>query len=222
MIPPTQNEEFVAHMEDILELYHRPFDPECPLICMDEQPIQLIGETRIPIPATINHPEIIDYEYKRNGTANIFMFTEPLNSWRNATIRITKTKNDWALEIKELLDVYYPNVNKVILICDNYSTHTIGAFYATFSPEEASRLLKRLEIHYTPKHGSWLNIAECELSALTRQCLDRRMGDLETLEKEVNFWKVKRNDLQKGVDWQFTTDDARIKLKRLYPQIKAS
>ena len=222
MIPPTQNEEFVAHMEEILELYHRPFDPECPLICMDEQPIQLIGETRIPIPATINHPEIFDYEYKRNGTANIFMFTEPLNSWRNATVRINKTKNDWALEIKELLDVYYPNANKVILVCDNYSTHTMGAFYATFPPEEASRLLKRLEIHYTPKHGSWLNIAECELSALTRQCLDRRMGDLETLKREVNFWKVKRNELQKGVDWQFTTVDARIKLKRLYPQIKVS
>ena len=222
MIPPTQNEEFVAHMEEILELYHRPFDPECPLICMDEQPIQLIGETRIPIPATINHPEIIDYEYRRNGTANIFMFTEPLNSWRNATVRITKTKTDWALEIKELLNVYYPNANKVILVCDNYSTHTMGALYATFPPEEASRLLKRLEIHYTPKHGSWLNIAECELSALTRQCLDRRMGDLETLKREVNFWKVKRNELQKGVDWQFTTVDARIKLKRLYPQIKVS
>jgi hypothetical protein len=189
---------------------------------MDEQPIQLIGETRIPIPATINHPEIIDYEYKRNGTANIFVFTEPLNSWRNATVRITKTKNDWALEIKELLDVYYPNANKVILVCDNYSTHTMGALYATFPPEEASRLLKRLEIHYTPKHGSWLNIAECELSALTRQCLDRRMGDLETLEREVNFWEVKRNEMQKGVDWQFTTADARIKLKRLYPQIKMS
>lgn len=222
MIPPTQNEEFVAHMEEILELYHRPFDPECPLICMDEQPIQLIGETRIPIPATINHPEIIDYEYRRNGTANIFMFTEPLNSWRNATVRITKTKNDWALEIKELLDVFYPNAKKVILVCDNYSTHTMGAFYATFPPEEASRLLKRLEIHYTPKHGSWLNIAVCEFSALTRQCLDRRMGDLETLKREVNFWKVKRNELQKGVDWQFTTVDARIKLKRLYPQIKVS
>lgn len=222
MIPPTQNEEFVAHMEDILELYHRPYDPECPLICMDEQPIQLIGETRIPIPATINHPEIIDYEYRRNGTANIFMFTEPLNSWRNATVRITKTKNDWALEIKELLDVFYPNAKKVILVCDNYSTHTMGAFYATFPPEEASRLLKRLEIHYTPKHGSWLNIAVCEFSALTRQCLDRRMGDLETLKREVNFWKVKRNELQKGVDWQFTTVDARIKLKRLYPQIKVS
>lgn len=209
-------------MEDILELYHRPYDPECPLICMDEQPIQLIGETRIPIPATINHPEIIDYEYTRNGTANIFMFTEPLNSWRNATVRINKTKNDWALEIKELLDVYYPNANKVILVCDNYSTHTMGALYATFPPEEASRLLKRLEIHYTPKHGSWLNIAECELSALTRQCLDRRMGDLVTLEREVNFWKVKRNELQIGVNWQFTTGDARIKLKRLYPQIKMS
>lgn len=222
MIPPTQNEEFVAHMEDILEIYHRPYDPECPLICMDEQPIQLIGETRIPIPATINHPEIIDYEYKRNGTANIFMFTEPLNAWRNATVRITKTKNDWALEIKELLDVYYPNANKVILVCDNYSTHTMGALYATFPPEEASRLLKRLEIHYTPKHGSWLNIAECELSTLTRQCLDRRMGDIKTLEREVNFWKVKRNELQKGVDWQFATADARIKLKRLYPQIKMS
>lgn len=209
-------------MEDILDLYHRPYDPDFPLICMDEQPIQLIGETRIPIPATINHPEIIDYEYKRNGTANIFMFTEPLNSWRNATVRITKTKTDWALEIKELLNVYYPNANKVILVCDNYSTHTMGALYATFPPEEASRLLKRLEIHYTPKHGSWLNIAECELSALTRQCLDRRMGDLETLKREVNFWKVNRNTLQKGVDWQFTTADARIKLKRLYPQIKMS
>lgn len=222
VIPPHQNEEFVAHMEDIIEVYHRPYDPNFPLVCMDEQPIQFIGEVKIPIPATVNHPERIDYEYKRNGTANVFMFTEPLNSWRNASIRETKTKNDWASEIKNLLDNQYPDAKKVVLVCDNYSTHTIGAFYVTFPPEEAARLLNRLEIHYTPKHGSWLNIAECELSVLTRQCLGRRIEDMQALKSEVNHWQVRRNECQIGVDWQFSTSDARIRLKHLYPEIKMS
>jgi len=209
-------------MEDILELYHRPYDPNFPLICMDEQPVQLIGEVRKPIPATVNHPERFDYEYKRNGTANVFMFTEPLNGWRKVSIRENKTKIDWAYEIKDILDNQYSDAEKVILVCDNYGTHTIGALYAAFCPEEAYRLLKRLEIHYTPKHGSWLNIAECELSALTRQCLDRRLEDLDTLKRESKSWENQRNYSQKGVDWQFSTTEARTKLKRLYPQIKMS
>ena len=184
-------------MEDILELYHRPYDPNFPLICMDEQPVQLIGEVRTPIPATSNHPERFDYEYKRNGTADVFMFTEPLNGWRKVSIRENKTKIDWAYEIKDILDNHYADAEKVILVCDNYGTHTIGAFYAAFSPEEASRLLKRLEIHYTPKHGSWLNIAECELSALTRQCIDRRLENLDTLKRESKSWENQRNYSQK-------------------------
>jgi hypothetical protein len=206
-------------MEDILDVYHRPYNSRLPLVCMDEKPIQLLDEVHPSLSATPTHAERYDYEYKRNGTASIFMFTEPLNGWRKVKVREKRTKIDWATEIRELLEIDYPDAEKVTLVCDNLNTHTLGALYAAFKPEDAFRLLKRLEIHYTPKHGSWLNIAEIELSALTRQCLERRIKNLELLKFETKKWENNRNNNQKSVDWQFTTSDARIKLKRLYPQI---
>ena len=207
-------------MEDVLELYKRPYNPAIPVICMDEQPTQLIKETRMKIPVEPGKPERVDYEYERNGTAVNFMFTESLAGWRKVNVRERKTSIDWAYEIKELLDEDYPEVEKVILVCDNLNTHTIASLYEAFEPEEARRLAERLEIHYTPKHGSWLNVAEIELSVFTKQCLDRRIPDMATLQQEAKAWYRKRNANQKGVDWQFTTEDARVKLKRLYPQIQ--
>jgi len=207
-------------MEDVLELYKRPYNPAIPVICMDEQPTQLIKETRMKIPVEPGKPERVDYEYERNGTAVNFMFTEPLAGWRKVNVRERKTSIDWAYEIRDLLDEDYPEVEKVILVCDNLNTHTIASLYEAFEPEEARRLAERLEIHYTPKHGSWLNVAEIELSVFTKQCLDRRIPDMATLQQEAKAWYRKRNANQKGVDWQFTTEDARVKLKRLYPQIQ--
>ena len=208
------------HMEDVLEVYKRPLDPNFPVVCMDEQPTQLIQETRKTIPAKPGRPERVDYEYERNGTATNFLFTEPLAGWRKVNVRETKTKNDWAEEIKELLEVDYPDVATVILVCDNLNTHKLASLYEVFPPDEARRLVERLEIHYTPKHGSWLNIAETELSVFTRQCLDQRMPDLPTLRTRAAQWYSQRNTQQKTVDWQFTTEDARIKLKQLYPSIQ--
>lgn len=199
-------------MEDILEVYKLPYDPNCPVVCMDEQPTQLIKETRTPVRTETGEVHY-DYEYERNGTATNFMFTEPLGEWRKVNIREHKTATCWAQEIKELLDKDYPDAKKVILVCDNLNTHTPGSLYKAFTPSEARRLLNRLEIHYTPKHGSWLNVAEIELSILTRQCLDRRMPDIETLRREAKSWQSHRNANQKSINWQFTTDDARIKLK---------
>lgn len=222
MIPPEKNAEFVAHMEDVLEVYTRPLDPDYPVICMDEQPTQLIKETRKKIQTKPGCPERVDYEYERNGTATNFMFTEPLAGWRKINVRERKTRVDWAYEIKELLDVNYPSVKKVVLVCDNLNTHKPVSLYEAFEPKEARRLAERLEIHNTPKHGSWLNIAEIELSVFTRQCLDRRMPDKETLRTEAKHWYRQSNTKQKSVDWQFTTEDARIKLKRLYPQFQMS
>jgi len=219
-IPPSQSAEFVAQMEDVLELYCLPYNPAVPLVTTDEQPVQFIKETRNKIAATPGHPERIDYEYERNGTAAIFMFAEPLGSWRRVSVRKRRTSVDWAHEIKQMLDVDFPEAEKVILICDNLNTHKIASLYEAFEPHEARRLVKRLEIHHTPKHGSWLNIAEIELSVLTKQCLDRRIPDMETLQAETKAWEQDRNARQKGVNWQFTTQDARIKLKRLYPQIQ--
>ena len=220
MIPPKQDGEFVAAMEDVLEVYKRPYDSKRPVVCMDEQPMQLIKETRIPLPPEPGAPARFDYEYERNGTANNFMFTEPLGDWRRVSVRERKTKVDWAHEIKHLLDVERPEAEVVVLVADNLNTHTPGALYAAFAPEEARRLLERLEIHYTPKHGSWLNIAEIELSVLTKQCLARRMPDLGTLRHEVAAWQQTRNEARKSVVWQFTTEKARVKLKRLYPQFQ--
>jgi len=207
-------------MEDVLELYCLPYNPAVPLVATDEQPVQLIKETRNKIAAAPGHPERIDYEYERNGTAAIFMFTEPLGGWRRVSARERRTRVDWAHEIKHLLDVDFPRAEKVILVCDNLNTHTIASLYEAFEPYEARRLVKRLEIHHTPKHGSWLNIAEIELSVLTKQCLNRRIPDIEALHTETKAWEQDRNARQKGVNWQFTTQDARIKLKRLYPQIQ--
>jgi len=209
-------------MEDVLDLYCLPYDPEVPLVCMDEQPTQLIAETRPTLPQEPGKPERYDYEYERKGTAANFMFTEPLGGWRKVSVRERRTSIDWAQEIKELLDRDYPEAKKIRLVVDNLNTHKIASFYEAFEPEEARRLAKRLEIHYTPKHGSWLNIAEIELSVLTNQCLNNRyIADIQTLAKETKAWEKRRNFNQKGVDWQFTTADARIKLKRLYPQIQS-
>jgi len=209
-------------MEDVLEVYKRPFDPAYPVVNMDEQPTQLIQETRQQIAATPGNPERIDYEYERKGTAVNFMFTEALNGWRKVNVRERKTAVDWAQEIKELLEIDYPAAKKVVLVCDNLNTHKPASLYEAFEPAVARSLLERLEIHYTPKHGSWLNIAEIELSVLTKQCLDRRIADIETLHCETAQWARARNAGQKSVDWQFTTQDARIKLKRLYPQIEVA
>lgn len=221
VIPPEADGEFVANMEEVLETYEKAYDPQCPVVCMDEQPVQLIGETRVPIIATKNHPQRVDYEYERKGTASIFMFAEPLSGYRQATARPRRTKVDWALEVAQLLDTRYASCPTVTLVCDNLNTHTKGAFYEAFPPEQARAYIRRIQFVYTPKHGSWLNVAECELSCLTSQCLaDRRIGSLELLQSEIAAWSNRTNDKQRGVDWHFKIENARIKLKRLYPKIK--
>lgn len=220
VIPPEADAEFVANMENVLETYARPYDPARPVICMDEQPVQLVKETRRPIPGTKEHAKRVDYEYERNGTASIFMFCEPLAAWRQATARPQRTKSDWAQEVAALLDGRYADCERVTLVCDNLNTHTPGAFYEVFPPEQARGYVRRIEFCYTPKHGSWLNIAENELSSMTRQCLrDRRLGEIEELREEINFWSVDVTDAQRGVDWQMKIDDARCKLKSVYPKI---
>jgi hypothetical protein len=221
VIPPKCDAEFAANMEEVLETYEKPYDADCPVLCMDEQPVQLIKETRPPIAATKEHPLRVDYEYERAGTATIFMFTEPLSGWREATARQSKTKIDWAVEMARLLEGRYADCEKVILVSDNLNTHTKGAFYAAFDAERARPLVRRLDFRHTPKHGSWLNIAENELSSLTRQCVaGRRIGDLQTLQEEIAAWSKDVNGAQRGVDWQMTIDDARRKLKSIYPTIK--
>ena len=221
VIPPEADAEFAANMENVLEIYAKPYDPRHPVICMDEQPVQLIGETRVPIPATKEHPQRVDYEYERKGTASIFMFAEPLATFRQATARPQRTKADWAVEVAGLLDTRYADCKTVTLVSDNLNTHTKGAFYEAFPPEKAREYVRRLNFVHTPKHGSWLNVAECELSCLTSQCLaDRRIGELELLQYEIGTWSNKTNTKQRGVDWQFQVDDARMKLKKLYPKIK--
>ena len=218
VIPPEADAEFVAHMEKLLDTYEKAYDPEHPVICMDEQPVQLTKETRKEIKATKSRPKRVDYEYERNGTASIFMFAEPLSGFRQATARPHRTKQDWAIEVAALLDGRYSKCKTVTLVCDNLNIHTIGAFYEVFEPARARAIVSRIEFHYTPKHGSWLNIAEIELATLTKQCLNRRIPDQVTLASECAAWEQERNRDQKGVDWRFTTQDARIKLKRLYPQ----
>jgi hypothetical protein len=221
VIPPEADAEFVASMEDVLETYEKPYDPACPVLCMDEQPVQLLKETRTPIPATKEHGQRVDYEYERAGTANIFMFTEPLAGWREVAVRPTKTKIDWAIEMARVLEGRYAHCETVILVSDNLNTHTKGAFYEAFAPERARRLVRRIEFRHTPKHGSWLNIAENELSSLTRQCVDgRRFGDVETLREETAAWSCDVNSTQRGVNWQMKIDDARCKLIAVYPKIK--
>jgi hypothetical protein len=221
VIPPKADGEFVAHMEQVLETYEKPYNSACPVLCMDEQPVQLLKETRTPIPATAQHGRRVDYEYERAGTANIFMFTEPLAGWREVAVRETKTKVDWAIEMARLLEGRYSDSAHVTLVCDNLNTHTKGAFYEKFEPARARQLVRRIEFCYTPKHGSWLNIAENELSSLTRQCVaDRRFGDVQTLRTETTAWSSDVNNTQRGVDWQMKIDDARYKLTSVYPKIK--
>jgi len=218
-IPPKQNATFVACMEDVLSVYARDFNEEYPVVCMDEKPFQLLDERYEPIPMSKTNKKLkYDCEYERKGTCSIFMFTEPLAGWRNAFALPHRTRMDWASQMKWLLDEQYPNAKKVVLVMDNLNTHGKHSFYDTFPPEEAFRLSQRLEIHYTPKHGSWLNIAEIELSALTIQCLlGRRIPSIISLNEELSVWHTMRNSAQKGVDWHFTTSDSRTKLKRLYP-----
>jgi hypothetical protein len=221
VIPPKNDAEFVANMEDVLETYAKPYNLDYPVICMDEQPVQLIKETRQPRPATENYPRRVDYEYERNGTASIFMFTEPLSGWREAIARSHRTKVDWAIEMARLLEGRYAGCEKITLVCDNLNTHTKGAFYEAFDPEHARALVRRINFCYTPKHGSWLNIAENELSSMTRQCISgRRLGNMNTLQKEIGAWSSDVNDSQRGVDWQMKIGDARCKLKSIYPKIK--
>ena len=221
MIPPEHNAAFVACMEDILDLYQQPYDPEYPVVCMDEKPYQLLGETRPAIPMKEGKVRREDGEYVRNGTCSIFLFTEALSGWRHTDPQEHRTMVDWAHQIQYLLDHEYPDCRKIRLVMDNLNTHKISSLYEAFPPETARRLAKRLEIHHTPKHGSWLNIAEIELSAMTKHCLDRRIDRISTLQEELSAWETDRNSIQKGVDWQFTTPDARSKLKRLYPQFKS-
>ena len=221
MIPPRADAEFAAHMEAVLDAYARPYDGAWPVLCMDEQPTQLVRETRRPIAATKDRPRRVDYEYERAGTASIFLFCEPLAGWRRATARPRRTKADWALEVAGLMEGRYAGCERVTLVCDNLSTHTEGAFYQAFEPARARDLVRRIEFRRTPKHGSWLNVAESELSCMTRQCLKhRRIGDIETLRGEVAAWSARVNDAQRGVEWHMGIDDARRKLKSIYPQIK--
>ena len=217
-IPPIQNAAFVAAMEDILSVYRLPYDVEYPVICMDESSKQLIGEVRQSLSCKPGKTKKIDDEYVRYGVAQIIMEVEPLTGRRHVTVTERRTNQDWAKRIKAMLDERYPHAQKVRLIMDNLNTHTIGSLYETYPPEEAHRLASRLEVHYTPKHGSWLNIAEIELSALKGQCLDRRICDMEVLREEIRLWEESRNNQAKKVNWQFTTEDARIKLKHLYPK----
>ncbi len=220
VIPPDANAEYVACMEDVLETYVQLYNVAFPVVCMDEQPVQLTKETRKPIAATKEHPQRVDYEYERAGTACIFMFAEPLSGWRKVSSRPRRTKVDWALEMEELLHTRYADAEKVILVCDNLNTHTRGAFYEAFEAKKARELVQRIEFHYTPKHGSWLNIAENELSSMTRQCISgRRIESIEMLRAETSAWADSSNEKQRCVDWQFTIEKARVKLKTLYPNL---
>ncbi len=220
VIPPQANAEFAACMEDVLELYAQPYNAAFPVVCMDEQPVQLTKETRQPIVATRTHPRRVDYEYKRAGTACIFMFAEPLSGWRKVNARPRRTKVDWALEMEELLRTRYANAEKVMLVCDNLNTHTRGAFYEAFEAKKARELVRRIDFHNTPKHGSWLNIAENELSSMTRQAISgRRIESIEMLRGEISAWADSSNEKQRGVDWQFTVENARVKLRSLYPNL---
>jgi hypothetical protein len=204
-------------MEDVLEVYRRPYDPMRPLVCMDESTKQLLNEVRLPIPGKIGSPQRYDSEYRRNGVASLFLAFEPLSGWRRVQVTEQRTRRDWAHFIKDLLDERYPDCERVVLVMDNLNTHSGASLYETFAPTEALRLLRRLEIHYTPKHGSWLNMAEGEFSVLQTQCLDRRIGTPEVLKQEISAWQAQRNQEAIGANWKFTTEDARVKLRKLYP-----
>lgn len=208
-------------MEDVLEVYKRPYDPKRPLVCMDESSKQLLADTRTALPMEPGQLLRYDYEYVRQGVANLFIFFTPLENKRRIKITDHRCRTDWAEAMKELSDEDYPDAEKIVVVMDNLNTHSPISFYKTFPPEEARRLIERFEFHYTPKHGSWLNMAEIEFSVLGRQCLNRRIPNTEYLDREVHSWAKKRNEKSKTINWRFTTEDARIKLKRLYPQIEA-
>ena len=218
-IPPEADCEFVAAMEDVLEVYKRPTDPLRPLVCLDETSKQLIGEIRVPLPPRPGQPLRYDCEYVRHGTANLFLAFEPLSGWRDARVTDSRKRRDWAWFVKDLLDGRYRGARRVVLVMDQLNTHATASLYETFEPPEARRLAERLEIHYTPKHGSWLNMAEIELGVMTRQCLNARTEDKPTLAAQVRAWAKRRNRRHCRIDWRFTTADARVKLKRLYPSI---
>ena len=219
-IPPTADAEFVARMEDLLELYQRPYDARCPVVCMDELCKQLIAETRVPLPVREGHPARYDYEYERKGVCSLFLFVEPRRGWRKVLVRDRRTKVDWAVCVRVILNEVYPDAQCVRLVQDNLHTHTLASLYEAFLPEEARRLARRLELHYTPKHGSWLNMAETELSILHRQCLDRRLDDPAVVREEVGTWEAERNTVKATINWRFTIADARVKLKNVYPSIE--
>ena len=206
-------------MEDVLDVYHRPYDPRFPQVCMDELSLQLLGEVRPPLPPRPGRVARVDYEYERHGVRNLFLAVEPLRGWRHVAATERRTKCDWANFMRELADIHYPAAERIILVLDNLNTHGPASFYEAFSPQEARRLVQRFEFHHTPVHGSWLNIAEIELSVLDRQCLARRIPDHAALVQEVTAWEATRNAATSTIDWRFTTADARIKLKRLYPSL---
>lgn len=218
-IPPDGNAAFVANMEDVLTVYQLPYDPRFPVVCMDESSKQLVGEVQAPIPVAPGHGQILDHEYVRHGVAEIFVEVEPLAGRRHVAVTERRTRQDWACCIKGMLEDRYPDAIKVRLVMDNLNTHSVASLYETFPPPEARRLADRLEIHYTPKHGTWLNIAEIELSALNSQCLNRRLPSLDVMRSEVAAWQTDRNNHGAPVNWRFTTEDARIKLTRLYPKL---
>jgi hypothetical protein len=219
VIPPQANAEFVCQMEEVVQLYTSAYDPERPLVCFDESSKQLISETRTPLPPAPGQPERFDYEYQREGVCNLFMFFEPFAGWRHVEVTNRRTQIDYAQQMKYLVDERYPHAQKIRIVQDNLNTHIGASLYKAFEPSQARRILDKLEFHYTPKHGSWLNMAEIELSVLTRQCLDRRIPQQDLLKQEVAAWVQRRNQLEASVNWRFTTADARIKLHRLYPSI---
>lgn len=206
-------------MEDVLEVYHRPQHPKRPLVCFDEGTKQQVKETRLPLPGQAGYTAKYDYEYERNGTSNLFMFFAPLQAWRHLKVTDRRTMIDWAHCMRDLVDIHFPDAEVIVVVMDNLNTHKLASLYEAFPPAEARRIAEKLEIHYTPKHGSWLNMAEIELSVLTRQCLNRRIPDQPTLNHQAAAWESRRNATASTVDWRFTTADARIKLKRLYPTI---
>jgi hypothetical protein len=219
VIPPEANAAFVAAMEDVLTVYTRPRDPARPLVCLDETSKQLVAETRAPVPMRSGQPARRDYEYRRNGTANLYMLFAPLEGWRHAEITERRTAIDYAHILRDLADVHLPKADKIVLVQDNLNTHAPASLYEAFAPKEARRIIERFEWHYTPKHGSWLNLAESELAVLSVQCLDRRIPDMRALKREVRAWQSNRNTKNAKASWHFTTADARMKLKNLYPAL---
>ena len=217
---PTVSPQFVWRMEDVLDVYAQPLDPKRPIVCFDERPIQLIADTKIPTPVKPGQKKRIDYEYERMGYCNLFIFLEPHQGWRHIEVTDRRTAIDFAYCMKDLVDIYYPDAELIKVVMDNLNTHTPASLYKVFKPQEARRILNKLEFHYTPKHGSWLNMAEIELSILSRQCLNRRIPTQEIIKEEIAAWEKVRNQEKATVSWQFTTENARVKLSKLYPKVK--